>query len=80
MTSKKPKTSFNLVNLFHKFKELIRGKKKDKSAITPYGEFDEDTKQENIIATNADNFEEKTAEDVMVPRSDISAVSDNIGP
>lgn len=34
--------------------------------------------EENILATNINHFEEKTVEDVMVPRSDISSVNVNI--
>ncbi len=78
MQTKKNKTSLKLVSLFRHLKEFITSKKKEKSTTTLYSELDEDSKQENIIATNADNFEDKTAEDVMVPRSDITAVSDNI--
>lgn len=78
MSTKKPRTSLDLANLFHKLKEFITLKKKGKSITTPYSELNEDTTQENIIATNAGDFEDKTAEDVMVPRSDISAVSDTI--
>lgn len=78
MPTKNSKTSLKFVNFFRKLKELISRKKKEKPTIATYSEFDADIKQENIIATNAGNFEDKTAEDVMVPRSDISAVSDDI--
>lgn len=78
MPTKKTNSQLNFINLFRKFKELILRKKREKSATVPYGEFDEEITQENIIATNAGYFEDKTAEDVMVPRSDISAVSEDI--
>jgi magnesium and cobalt transporter len=78
MHKKKTKTSLNLFSLFDKLKKLMPYKKNPGSPIMTHSEFNEEAPQHNMIAANAGHFEDKTAEDVMVPRSDISAVNDNI--
>ncbi|MCP5369532.1 MAG: HlyC/CorC family transporter [Rickettsiaceae bacterium] len=79
MNKKHLKNSLNLFGLLNKVKKLIMPNKKDTlGVILPHNEYNGETEQDNFIAANAGNFEDKIAADVMVPRSDISAVSDNI--
>ncbi|HJK86246.1 MAG TPA: CBS domain-containing protein [Candidatus Megaira endosymbiont of Nemacystus decipiens] len=79
MPKRKTKTKSKFRNLLYIIKKYlgIKGSKTSSDLVLIPHDIN-NASDENTIVDNADHFDDKIAEDVMVPRSDICAVNENI--